>query len=123
MSLLLIVRGKVTEFDVSVLDGDGNPLDLDTPINIVLRFMAKHSFADANGSAVIDLSTPADIVKADQSTNPGEATIRVPSSATAGLPNTGNTRLVWECQATQGSERWVVDAGVAIVTREVILPS
>ncbi|HKZ25469.1 MAG TPA: hypothetical protein VJ398_06720 [Acidimicrobiia bacterium] len=119
MTMLLVVQGRTTEFDVLVTDLDGQPMDITA---VDLQFMAKRALTDADTAAVIDLSTPTGITKdPDQTNNTGKARIRVPMAATDSLLPTGrNTRLLWECLANSGTEEWAVDLGVLLVVPEVI---
>ena len=113
MTMLLVQHGKNADYDVLVTDNEGNPRDI---TGIDLQFMAKARFADPDAEALVLLSTPDDITVEDQGEKLGHATIHVTGAATDTLPNTP-ARLLWECSTDEG---WVVDAGVLLVTPEVI---
>jgi hypothetical protein len=117
MTMLLLQHGKNHDFVVLVTDEAGEPRDI---TGVDLHFMAKAHFADLDGDAVIDLTTPTEIEILDQVTTIGRATIHVPDSAVNALASDRNHRLMWECQAEEGADRWPVDAGVLLVVPGVI---
>jgi hypothetical protein len=99
-----IVRGKRTAFLLTVaIPNEDDILGPDVPLDLTaatIKLMAKLDLKDADGDAVIDISSPSGIVISDQNFDRGEATVTIPADATETLPNR-TTWLDYDVQVTE----------------------
>lgn len=91
MTALSMYRGDAAAFRFSIVDEDGDPLDLDT---VDLRFTAKRHVEDDDDDAII-VKTSGDGIEAD---TPGTCVVRLLASDTDDLH--APTRLLWDLQST-----------------------
>lgn len=93
MSALSMYRGDAAAFRFTIVDEDGEPLDLDT---VDLRFTVKRHDDDDDDDALI-VRTSADGIDIDDPAT-GVCVIRLRASDTDDLPVP--TSLVWDLQST-----------------------
>jgi hypothetical protein len=118
MSDLNMVRGNTKEWDAIVKHPATKlPIDL---VGTTVRFMAKRSFEDLDADAIIDVSSPGDILIANPTTL-GAIHVKIPSSQTLVLEN-DNVKLWYELRVRiVGNSEWTVERGALYVSPAVIL--
>ncbi len=113
---------------ITMFRGDSLVLEIvvkqsDVPTDLTgakVWFTAKRTLNDLDGSAIIQVSSPADItIDPDQVANPGKATIVVPASATATLGEAA-LQLFYDIQVKFSNGRVAtVQFGQLLVTPDV----
>lgn len=106
-----MVRGDTYVFEITVFNFDGTAFDL---TGCSLRFTAKWDIRNADGSAVITLTTGGGGIVVTSATD-GEATVTILPTHTNSLPS-HTTKLVYDIQVYRSAtEIYTVMQGVLTV--------
>lgn len=116
---LEVTRGKNATLDLTIVDRDGELVDLTA---VYLWFTAKLELSDTDDDAVIYKTTVDGItVDPDQVTNTGEAAVAIEPADTLGLNNNGGHVLHWDLQSYDNSEVRVLASGTLVVKASVTM--
>jgi hypothetical protein len=122
MTEFTMYRGDSATFDVAVVDAAGAALNL---TGTKLWFTVKRWISDLDSRAVVQKTSdsPGQVTLADQTADPGKATIKVLPADTASL-GADTTTLVWDVQIldSAGEMHTVADGSLTVkpdVTRAI----
>ena len=119
MAALTMTRGDSATITVTVVGGDGEPVDL---TGKTLRFTAKASPADAQAEAIIAKSTDAGIThQAQTGATEGLADVTIDPADTvtvAAYP----VAFVYDVQLTDGANTYTTETGSLVVRPDITTP-